>query len=121
MPLLLGHGEKVFAAHGTMGGYGQPQIHAQLLLRIAAGEQPGPALAEPRWVVGRPDDGGPLRAYVERSVPGPARESIAAHGLPIHALPDLDAEVGHAQLVRRTVGDGLVAASDPRAEGVRRE
>ena len=117
MPLLLGGDAGVHAAHGTMGGYGQPQIHAQLLLLLDAGEGPTDAVAASRWVVGRPDEGGPLQAYVERSVPAVAQDSLRRAGLPIRLLADLDSEVGHAQLVRRGDSGELLVATDPRAEG----
>ncbi len=117
MPLLLADDEGVFAAHGTMGGYGQPQIHAQLLLRLDAGQTPTEAVTAPRWVVGRPDDDGGLQIEVERSAPGVVQDSLGRAGLPVQLLADLDSEVGHAQLVRRDASGALLVATDPRAEG----
>jgi gamma-glutamyltranspeptidase/glutathione hydrolase len=117
MPLLLGDDDGVFAAHGTMGGYGQPQIHTQLLLRLRAGQTPAEAVTAPRWVVGRPDDGGELEIDVERSAPAVAQDSLRDAGLPVRLLADLDSEVGHAQLVRRDDSGQLLVATDPRAEG----
>ena len=117
MPLLVGDASGVTAAHGTMGGYGQPQIHAQLLLRLDSGEQPAAVVAAPRWVVGRSDDGGRLELAVESTVPGGVQAALRSSGLPIVMLGALDHTVGHAQLVRRQSDGSVVAATDPRAEG----
>jgi hypothetical protein len=62
-------------------------------------------------------EGGEL-VVAERSVPPAALEAIAAAGLPIMAVADLDEEVGHGQLVRRGDGGELLAATDPRADGL---
>ena len=52
MPVLVADAGGLLGAHGTMGGYGQPQIHAQLVLRLASGLTPQQAVAAPRFVVG---------------------------------------------------------------------
>jgi gamma-glutamyltranspeptidase len=119
MPMLVAEGGRVVGAHGTMGGRAQPQIHSQLLLKLDAGSSPSAALNAPRWIMGGQDSGeGGELVVAERSVPPAALDAIAAAGLPIMAVADLDEEVGHGQLVRRGEGGELLAATDPRADGL---
>jgi gamma-glutamyltranspeptidase/glutathione hydrolase len=117
-PVLVRERGRIVGAHGTMGGKAQPQIHTHLLLNLDAGGTPAEALAAPRWVVGSllTEEHVDL-ALAERGVPSPALDSIATAGLGIVTLGDLDEEVGHVQLVRRTAGGELLAATDPRADG----
>jgi gamma-glutamyltranspeptidase/glutathione hydrolase len=118
MPVLVREAGRIVGAHGTMGGKAQPQIHAQLLLNLEAGRTPDEAVAAPRWVVGGlvgESDGDLVLA--ERSVQPAALDSIAGAGFAIMAVADLDEEVGHGQLARRTAGGELLAATDPRADG----
>jgi gamma-glutamyltranspeptidase/glutathione hydrolase len=93
---------------GTMGGEAQVQIHLQLLARIlVAGEDVDAAVAAPRWVFDR--------ALLLAEDGLPALEPIPA-GMAVQPMPVPDlAGHAHAILVDR---DGLVAAADPRADGV---
>jgi len=77
------------------------------------------AHSHPRWVVGGlvGDDEVDL-VLAERGVPSQALDSIAGAGLGIMAVADLNEEVGHGQLVRRTPTGELLAATDPRADGL---
>jgi gamma-glutamyltranspeptidase len=117
-PVLVRERGQIVGAHGTMGGKAQPQIHTHLLLNLDAGRTPAQALAAPRWVVGSllTEQHVDL-VLAERRVPSPALDSIATAGLGIVAVGDLDEEVGHGQLVRRTADGELLAATDPRADG----
>jgi gamma-glutamyltranspeptidase/glutathione hydrolase len=119
MPVLVAERGRVVGAHGTMGGRAQPQIHTHLLLRLDAGSSPSEALNAPRWIVGGQDLGEDGELVVaERSVASAALEAIAAAGLPVMAVADLDEEVGHGQLIRRAESGELLAATDPRADGL---
>jgi gamma-glutamyltranspeptidase len=119
MPVLVAERGGVVGAHGTMGGRAQPQIHTQLLLRLEAGSSPSAALNAPRWIVGGQDIGEDGEVVVaERSVAPDALDAIAAAGLPVMAVADLGEEVGHGQLVRRAEDGELLAATDPRADGL---
>ena len=51
MPLLVERDGAFAGALGTMGGHAHPQIQAQVLLRLLAGETPADAIAAPRWTV----------------------------------------------------------------------
>jgi gamma-glutamyltranspeptidase len=117
MPVLAREAGRIVGAHGTMGGKAQPQIHTHLLLNLEAGRSPAEALAAPRWVLGGlvTEEGDVVVA--ERSVPPAALEAISGAGIGIMAVGDLDEEVGHGQLVRRTSTGELLAATDPRSDG----
>jgi gamma-glutamyltranspeptidase/glutathione hydrolase len=93
---------------GTMGGEAQVQIHLQLLARIlVAGEPVDEAVAAPRWTFDRSvvlvEDGLPPLV----SLPA----GMTAASMPV---PEL---AGHAHAIM-VEPDGLLAACDPRADGV---
>lgn len=118
MPVMVRRGGRLVGLHGTMGGKAQPQIHAQLLLRLLEDERPGAALAAPRWVVGGLDVGTEdHEVHAEASVADAATAAFGRAGFPLHPLPDETEEVGHAQLVRIGPDGGFRAASDPRSDG----
>jgi gamma-glutamyltranspeptidase/glutathione hydrolase len=105
MALVGGRPRLVF---GTMGGDAQAQIHLQLLARIlVAGEDVDAAVAAPRWVFDR------ALLLAEDGLPAldPLPAGMEAQPMPV---PDL---AGHAHAIL-VDGDGLVAAADPRADGV---
>jgi gamma-glutamyltranspeptidase len=114
--LVLGPDGRVEAAVGTMGGRAQPQILAQVLVRLVDhGADPEAAVAAPRWIAGQEEAG---RTVV-------LAETEAAAGLELSRsfssdrliVLDTDAEeTGHAQVVRAAEGE-LTAGSDPRADG----
>ena len=93
---------------GTMGGEAQVQIHLQLLARIlVAGQSVDQTIAAPRWTFDH------STLLVEDGLPALAGLPAGLAALPM-PVADL-AGHAHAILVER---DGLVAASDPRADGV---
>lgn len=116
MPVLVREGGKLRFVAGTMGGRAQPQIHAQVLLGLFAGEEAVAAVASPRWIVER--SGGSGVALVERGVPATAKAALQTL-MPVLGLGDLDAAVGHAQVagIDHEHGGMLSAGSDPRADG----
>jgi gamma-glutamyltranspeptidase / glutathione hydrolase len=97
---------------GTMGGDGQPQIHAQLLGQLLdRGVDPATALAAPRFVV----DVGDGHVGVERATAIEVVEALRRRGHRVEELTS-DAAAGHASVLQLTAG-GLRGASDPRTEG----
>jgi oxamate amidohydrolase len=99
-------------AHGAAGRGPQPQIHAHLLLNLLLGRTPAGSLAAPRWIV-RAD-----RVHAERGVPAEALASIAAAGFELVEAGEGGDEVGQGQLVRRGPAGELLAATDPRGDGL---
>jgi len=97
---------------GVMGGTMQPQGHVQVLVRIIDWAQnPQAACDAPRfrWVAGR-------RVACEPGFPSATLEALAARG---HEMADLGGDYnqfGSAQMIWR-LGDGYLAASDPRRDG----
>ena len=117
MPVMVTHGADLAWVAGTMGGKAQPQILAQVLLRLFAGENARDAVAAPRWVVGGLEvDQVEEVALLEPAITTQARSSIRAR-LPIADLHHHDETVGHAQVVAVRHDGSLVAASDPRSDG----
>lgn len=102
-------------AFGVMGGPMQPQGHVQMVLRTAAwGQNPQAAADAPRWRV----DGGRRLAIEPGFGPGVAAE-LERRGHEVTADTDFGdfGGFGGAQLVAR-YGDGWLAASDPRKDGL---
>jgi gamma-glutamyltranspeptidase/glutathione hydrolase len=119
MPVLVRRDGRLVGAHGTMGGRAQPQIHTQIALNLARGASVQEAVARPRWILGAMAAGASADRQtvvnVEQDVPDLARRQLAER-FDVEVLPPHDDGTGHSQLVRRTA-DGIVAATDPRADG----
>jgi len=114
IPGFLTQEGKPLGPFGVMGGFMQPQGHVQVVLALAQGLNPQAALDRPRWQV----------------VPGQGRDEVLLEpGIPQATalfLKDLGHRVryeveyglfGRGQVILREKG-ALVAASDPRAEGL---
>jgi gamma-glutamyltranspeptidase len=109
MPVLVERDGALLGVLGAMGGSVQPQIHTQLLLRIADGTPPAEAVAAPRFAVG--GDSRPI-ARVEEGCDAAAIDALDAAGFAIQPEPPLSEELGHAQVIWR--GE---AAADRRSDG----
>jgi gamma-glutamyltranspeptidase/glutathione hydrolase len=121
MPVLVRGDGGFVGAHGAMGGRAQPQIHTHLALNLTLGFEVTRAVARPRWVIGQmearplgPDD--TYTIAVERGVPEPTNRLLTNNGFRTRAIPELDDEAGHLQVVRAREG-GFDIGSDPRADG----
>lgn len=108
---------------GTMGGDSQPQIVAQMLARLLAGDQPpGAVIGAPRVLLDRPGghgfdlwEGRPLTVRIEPGEPAWA-PGLRDRGHTVAEAAARDLSFGHAHLVD-VAGDGtLTGAADPRAE-----
>ncbi len=120
MPVVVARPDgRVAWVSSTMGGQGQPQIHAQVLLRAMSGDSPAAAVAAPRFVVGRQDDGDRAETLtVESDVPAATRVVLAAAAdFALTVVPPHDELLGHANLVAVDADGGVTAGSDPRADG----
>ena len=119
MPVLVRRDGLLVGAHGTMGGRAQPQIHAQVALHLARGASVQEAVALPRWILGAMEAGASddrqTVVNIERDTPELARRQLGER-FGVEVLPKHDDGTGHSQLVRRST-DGIVAATDPRADG----
>ncbi|QMU96005.1 gamma-glutamyltranspeptidase [Microbacterium esteraromaticum] len=118
MPVLIERGGELRWVSATMGGQGQPQIHAQLLEAVLTGSDPAAAVTRPRWLVGRqtPSDT-PDTVTVENGVDAALVAEFDRTGLAVKRIPDLSDVVGHANLIELDGLGGMTAASDPRSDG----
>ncbi|MCJ0764440.1 gamma-glutamyltransferase family protein [Variovorax terrae] len=106
------------AAFGVVGGLMQPQGHLQLLLRLAAWQQPlQQAIDAPRWRL-EPDN----RLAVEAGMPDDFTKALRAAG---YAEPAAGAgelagrsDFGGAQVVLREEDGRLAGGTDPRKDGM---
>jgi gamma-glutamyltranspeptidase len=114
MPVMVRQDGGFTAVNGTMGGTVQPQIHAQVMLRLLAGSSPADAVGAPRWVV---DGGGAERVSVEAPVAEGTRSALVAAGYELEHLAALDEEVGHAHSVTVAADGTFAAGADPRSDG----
>jgi gamma-glutamyltranspeptidase/glutathione hydrolase len=100
-----------------MGGKSQPQILAQILMRLLAGTPAAQALSEPRWVVGTVGQGDENVVLAESSVGESTRQALSKVGLPLVMAAARDDRAGHVQFVRRLDDGSFESATDPRGDG----
>lgn len=118
MPVLVTAGGSVRWVNSTMGGHGQPQIHAQVLLQLLNGRSPQEAAAVPRWVVGprAPGDAADT-VYHEADVPAQTIDELSADGFPLRQVPARTEFLGHMNIVEIAPDGTCTAGSDPRSDG----
>jgi gamma-glutamyltranspeptidase/glutathione hydrolase len=111
IPALVTEAGKLWAVFGNMGGFMQPQGHAQVLGNLRDhGMTPQAAVEHPRH---RHEDG-VLR--VEGRVPAAEIETLRGWGHRVEVGPAYARFVGGAQVVRLD-GDMRAGGSDPRKDG----
>lgn len=118
MPVMTLDGSRLRHVLATMGGQGQPQILAQVLLRALGGAGAEESVAAPRAIVGLQSDGATADSVtVESDVQPTAKESVARTGLrAIHVARRTEA-LGQANVVFVDAKGSMTAASDPRSDG----
>ncbi|WP_328352096.1 gamma-glutamyltransferase [Mycobacterium sp. NBC_00419] len=117
MPAMTLRQGRIAHVLSTMGGQGQPQILAQILLRALGGAGAVDAVAAPRAIVGNQCGGGPDTVTVEADLPPAAKASIRRAGFDPTEVPPLTEALGQANVVFVDNGGSLTAASDPRSDG----
>jgi gamma-glutamyltranspeptidase len=100
---------------GCMGGHGQAQTQAQLLSRVAAGDDPQEAIGAPRFFVD-PTATEPA-VSVESRMPVALREGLAANGFTVETLGKWEDIMGHAQFISVEPSGAFVGGCDPRTDG----
>jgi gamma-glutamyltranspeptidase/glutathione hydrolase len=102
-----------------MGGEGQPQTLAAVLLRLLEGEPPQEAVDAPRWLYGR-TWGEPSKALrIESRFGEDVARDLAARGHDVIVTEPYSDLMGHAQAIAMTQ-EGLLGGSDSRADGCAR-
>ena len=101
---------------GVMGGDMQPQGHLQTVLRILSyRQQPQAACDAPRWKVNRD-----FSLDVEANMNADTVQGLSALGHILKKIDDPYMDFGAGQFIWRLsddIGDGYIAASDPRRDG----
>ncbi|MEO1008474.1 MAG: gamma-glutamyltransferase family protein [Planctomycetota bacterium] len=99
-------------AFGVMGGFMQPQGHAQVVVRMVDhGQNPQAVLDAPRWQVDRQN-----RVLIEPGFDDAVYEQLESMGHRLAPRRGRSATFGRGQIIYR-LEDGYVAASDLRADG----
>ncbi|CAN5124272.1 gamma-glutamyltransferase [soil metagenome] len=102
----------------TMGGQGQPQIIAQLLLRGLQGSSAEDVVAAPRGVVGQQVNGVSAETIcAETDLDEVARTSLMQSDLAVEWVSPHTESLGQANVVFVASDRGMTAASDPRSDG----
>lgn len=118
MPVMTTHQRAPRHVLATMGGQGQPQILAQVLLRALGGVGAESAVAAPRAIVGLQVDGGTADSVtVESDVREAARASIGRAGLVRTDVAAHSETLGQTNVVFADAKGSMMAASDPRSDG----
>jgi len=101
---------------GVMGGDMQPQGHLQTVLRMLSyRQQPQAACDAPRWKVNRD-----FSLDVEANMNADTVQGLSALGHILKKIDDPYMDFGAGQFIWRLsddIGDGYIAASDPRRDG----
>jgi gamma-glutamyltranspeptidase len=119
MPVVVEKGGALHAVLGTMGGTGQPQILAHLLLQLWRGLPCDSALATPRWVLKPDERGDGTVVAAEAAVPPETISALRAAGWRTQTIAATQTDAGQAQLIVRDAGS-YQAAADPRSQGAAR-
>jgi gamma-glutamyltranspeptidase len=118
MPLMTTHQGAVRHVLATMGGQGQPQILAEVLLRALGGVGAEAAVSAPRAIVGLQVDGGTADSVtVESDMPTAAIASVGRAGLATTEVAAHSEALGQTNVVFADNGGSMTAASDPRSDG----
>jgi gamma-glutamyltranspeptidase/glutathione hydrolase len=112
IPALVTQDGELWAVYGNMGGFMQPQGHAQVLVNLHDhGMAPQEAVDHPRHF----HDAGVL--LVEGRVPEAEIEKLRRWGHDVRVGPDFAEPCGGAQVIRMLDGGVRAAGSDPRKDG----
>jgi gamma-glutamyltranspeptidase/glutathione hydrolase len=112
IPGFVTRGNEPVMAFGVMGGFMQPQGHAQVMVRLADYTQnPQAALDAPRWRV----DGG-LKVAVEPGFDESIYDALAKLGHDVDRVRRRTVAHGGGQAIYR-MADGYFGASDARRDG----
>jgi gamma-glutamyltranspeptidase/glutathione hydrolase len=118
VPVLVEWESGAIAAHGTMGGKAQSQIHAQLVQRVREGAGPLEAVSAPRFIVGGLDMGTSNDyIFIEPGLDAETLSGLERSPLRIVEAASLDSNAGHAMIARREPTGEVSAGADPRSDG----
>lgn len=112
----LGHGDRL--VYGTMGGEGQPQTQAALMMRhLMEGQSLQASIDAGRWLLGRTWGDSSNNLKLEADLAERIAPDLAARGHELVNVPEHSEMMGHAGAIRRYANGRLEAATDPRSDG----
>jgi gamma-glutamyltranspeptidase/glutathione hydrolase len=104
--------------YGTMGGDGQPQTQAAIFSRYALhGYELQPAIAAPRWLLGRTWGSHSITLKLERRFPQALCDDLAQAGHTVEEEAAFTSTMGHAGAIVLHPNGTLAGAADPRSDG----
>ncbi len=120
MPGMLLRDGKLLGPFGTQGGDAQAQVHLQLVTNLVDyAMEPQTAIEAPRWLAGGAPEDDPRTVELEAGFPARTIEGLTGRGHQIRERGVWDSGFGHAQMILRDDGSGLLrGGADPRADGV---
>ena len=118
-PALLLHNDSSRIAFGTMGGEGQPQTQAAMMMRhLYLGESLERSVARPRWLLGRTWGDADHGLKAEADLDADILSALGKRGHDITLVPAQSEAMGHAGMVKDDAQGGIDAATDPRSDGL---
>ena len=117
-PAMVITNDRRVIAYGTMGGEGQPQTQAAVILRHLFGMPLDRALAEPRWLMGRTWGETTAKLRLESRFSADDVRQLRSLGHDVEVLGEPWSDVmGHAGAVSLDSDGRVTGASDPRCDG----
>ena len=112
IPAFMTEADQAVGPFGVMGGHFQPQGHLQMVVnQVDFGLNPQAALDAPRW-----QGLSGLEIELETGVSDEVERGLRARGHEVTRVAGLTSGP-KGQIIRRLVGGGYVAGSEPRADG----
>ena len=104
--------------YGSMGGDGQPQFQAAVLLRhLLFGDSVAAAVEAPRWLLGRTWGSDSDTLKLESRFAPEVFDALRQRGHVVESLLEFDESAGHAGLIVRHPDGRIEGAADPRSDG----
>lgn len=104
--------------YGTMGGEGQPQTQAALMMRhLIEGRSLKDSIAEGRWLLGRTWGDASDNLKLEADLAARIAADLEQRGHDLVSVPEHSEMMGHAGAIRRFADGRIEAATDPRSDG----
>jgi gamma-glutamyltranspeptidase len=108
---------EVYAALGCMGGEGQVQTQAQILLDLTDGRLDAQqAVSRPRWYLDRTAGDKPA-VVLESGVSTAVAQGLHARGHLVEIGGPSEDIMGHTQVICQTTSGAMIGAADPRSDG----
>lgn len=112
----LNNGDRL--VYGTMGGEGQPQTQAALMMRhLMEGRSLQDSIADGRWLLGRTWGDSSDNLKLEADLAERIAPDLQRRGHDLVSVAEHSEMMGHAGAIRRYANGRLEAASDPRSDG----